>query len=41
MKNLYADAAHKALRERMEAEYERQAQAVGFRIPDYADKPER
>jgi arylsulfatase A-like enzyme/lysophospholipase L1-like esterase len=36
-KNLARDPAHKALRERLEAEFERQKKAVGFRVPAYAD----
>jgi arylsulfatase A-like enzyme len=39
MKNLAGDPAHKQLREQMEAEFERQKKAVGFRVPDYADEP--
>jgi arylsulfatase A-like enzyme len=38
-RNLFRDPAHRALREQMEAEYARQAKAVGFRIPDFADNP--
>jgi arylsulfatase A-like enzyme len=38
-KNLARDPAHKGLREQLEAEFERQKQAVGFRVPPYADKP--
>ncbi len=37
-KNLANDPAHKALRDRLEAEFERQKQAVGFRVPEYTDK---
>lgn len=39
-KNLATDPAHKALREQLEGEFERQKQAVGFRVPPYADKAE-
>lgn len=39
MNNLADDPAHRSLRRRMEAEFERQAEAVEFRIPDYADEP--
>jgi arylsulfatase A-like enzyme len=37
--NLYNDPAAKDLRARMEAEFDKQAKAVDFRIPDNADKP--
>jgi arylsulfatase A-like enzyme len=40
MKNLARDPAHKELRQRLEAEFERQQKAVGFRVPPYADKPD-
>ncbi len=39
-KNLANDPAHKVLREQLEAEFERQKVAVGFRVPAYADKVE-
>jgi len=39
-KNLIADPEHKGLLERMTAEFDRQTKEVGFRVPDYADKPE-
>ncbi len=39
MKNLAADPAYAGLRQRLEAEYDKQAKAVDFRIPDFADKP--
>lgn len=39
MKNLARDPAAKDLLARMQAEFDRQAAAVGFKIPDYADKP--
>ena len=39
IKNLAADPAYADLRKKLEAEYEKQAQAIAFRIPDYADKP--
>jgi arylsulfatase A-like enzyme len=38
-KNLAADPAHAELRKSLEAEYQKQAQAVGFRIPEFADMP--
>jgi len=38
-KNLAADPAHAELRKSLEAEYKRQSEAIGFRIPDFADKP--
>ena len=38
MKNLARDAAGKELHDRLEAEFERQKKAVGFKIPEYADK---
>ncbi len=37
-KNLAADPAAKELLAAMQAEFDRQAAAVEFRIPDYADK---
>jgi len=40
MKNLARDPAQKEFLARMQAEFDRQAQAVEFKIPDYADKPE-
>jgi arylsulfatase A-like enzyme len=39
-RNLYDDPAHRPLRERMLAEFERQAKSVEYRVPVYADKPE-
>lgn len=39
MKNLAGDPAAKDLLTRMQAEFDRQAKAVAFRMPDYADKP--
>jgi arylsulfatase A-like enzyme len=39
MKNLVGDSAGKKLLARMRAEFEREAKAVEYRIPDYADKP--
>ncbi|HEY1110192.1 MAG TPA: sulfatase-like hydrolase/transferase [Opitutaceae bacterium] len=38
-KNLFNDPQHRALRIRLEAEYEKQAKAVGYVIPSYAHKP--
>lgn len=37
--NLAADPAHREMRRRLEAEYDRQAAAIDFRIPDVADTP--
>ena len=37
--NLAADPAHAELRKSLEAEYEKQSQAVNFRIPEFADMP--
>ena len=39
LKNLAADPAHSVLRKQLEAEYEKQAKAIDFKIPDFADKP--
>ena len=39
IKNLAQDPAYADLRKKLEAEYDRQAKAVDFRIPEYADKP--
>lgn len=38
-RNLAADPAAAELRKRLEAEYERQAKAIDFKVPDYADQP--
>lgn len=38
-KNLISDPAHKDLLGQMTAEFDRQAQAMDYRVPDYADKP--
>ncbi|MFM7240613.1 MAG: sulfatase-like hydrolase/transferase [Opitutia bacterium] len=38
-RNLAADAASADLRQKLEAEYAKQAKAIGFVIPDFADKP--
>ena len=37
-KNLFADAAHADLRRTLEAEYERQAMAVDYHVPKFADE---
>lgn len=37
-KNLLADPAHAPLRRELEADYDRQAKAVGYRVPDFADE---
>jgi arylsulfatase A-like enzyme len=39
VKNLATDPAYAELRKKLEAEYERQAKAIEFKIPDSADKP--
>jgi arylsulfatase A-like enzyme len=41
MKNLLNDPQRKQLRAQLEAEFERQKQAVGFRVPPYADEASR
>jgi arylsulfatase A-like enzyme len=38
-KNLARDPAHAALLAQLNAEFDREAQAVQYRIPEYADKP--
>jgi len=39
LKNLAADPAYADLRHKLEAEYVRQAKAIDFAIPEFADKP--
>jgi len=39
IKNLAADPSYADLRKKLEAEYDKQAKAIDFKIPDYADKP--
>jgi arylsulfatase A-like enzyme len=39
LKNLYADPAKAALRRELGAEYDKQAAAIAFRVPEFADKP--
>jgi arylsulfatase A-like enzyme len=39
LKNLAAEPAQAELRRKLEAEYAKQAKAVDFRIPEYADRP--
>lgn len=39
--NLARDPAHKGFLQRMQTEFDRQARAVAFKIPDYADEPNR
>jgi hypothetical protein len=39
LKNLSREPGSADLRRRLEAEYDRQSQAIEFRIPDFADKP--
>lgn len=38
-RNLARDPAHAALRAKMQAAFDREAAAVSYRVPDYADKP--
>lgn len=38
-KNLIRDPARQELRKQLEAEFQRQKEAVGFRVPPYADPP--
>ncbi len=38
-KNLFGDAAHAALRSRLEAEHARLYREVDYRVPDYTDRP--
>ena len=40
IRNLASDPAFADLRRRLEAEYDKQSKAIGFTVPDYADKPE-
>ena len=39
LKNLIGDPVHAKLHQRMEAEYDRQAKAIAFEIPAFADDP--
>jgi len=39
IKNLAADPTYAGLRKKLEAEYDKQAKAIDFKVPDYADKP--
>jgi arylsulfatase A-like enzyme len=39
LKNLFKEAGSADLRRQLEAEYDRQAKAIAFRIPDFADTP--
>ncbi len=39
-KNLFNDASQAALRRRMEAEHDRLAKQIGYRVPDYTDRPD-
>ncbi|MCX5682856.1 MAG: sulfatase [Planctomycetota bacterium] len=39
LKNLYADPAKADLRRELEAEYDKQAAAIAFCVPEFADKP--
>ena len=38
-RNLYRDPAHAPLRARLEAEHDRLANEVGYRVPEYVDRP--
>jgi arylsulfatase A-like enzyme len=38
-RNLYRDPAHATLRARLEAEHDRLAKEVGYRVPEYVDRP--
>lgn len=40
IRNLYGDPAAEALRAKLEAEHDRLAQEVAYRVPDYVDRPE-
>lgn len=39
-RNLYGDPARAALRANLEAEYDRLAKALDYRVPDYVDRPD-
>jgi len=39
MHNLYHDPAHATLREKLQAEHDRLAKAVGYRVPAFVDRP--
>lgn len=39
LKNLFRDPAAATLRQELEKTYDREAKAIGFRIPDFADDP--
>lgn len=39
-KNLFSEPGHAALRGRMEGEHERLMKEVGYRVPDFTDRPE-
>ncbi|NTW41653.1 MAG: DUF4976 domain-containing protein, partial [Cellulomonadaceae bacterium] len=39
-KNLYGEPAAAALRQQLEAEHARLWREVGYRVPDYTDRPE-
>ncbi|HPA17142.1 MAG TPA: sulfatase-like hydrolase/transferase [Verrucomicrobiae bacterium] len=40
LRNLYGEPAAADLRRQLEAEYDRQAKAIDFHVPDFADKPD-
>jgi hypothetical protein len=40
LRNLFADPAHASLRLRLEREHTRLASELGYRVPDYVDRPE-
>jgi len=39
LKNLYADPSKATLRRELEAEYDKQAAAIAFNVPEFADQP--
>jgi arylsulfatase A-like enzyme len=41
LKNLFADPESAGLRRELEAEYDRQAKAISFHIPEFADDPKK
>jgi len=39
MNNLYNDPAHVSLKEKLQAEHDRLAKEIGYRVPDFVDRP--
>jgi arylsulfatase A-like enzyme len=39
MHNLYNDPSHASLKERLQAEHDRLAKELGYRVPDFVDRP--